>query len=446
MSSATTRSQTETIGTEQNFSPTPPSESDHDSLDYSHVFPDFSKEEIHGTHNLNRYKYHKEEGSSASPSCDSTDTISEQASNSASTDSSRYSAGRNNIWSLMTKRGYSRSSSSFNDESKDHDQASCSEKITNCFRKCLSNCSHVLQTIVRYPYIGIYSLIVFVAITTVSLVIVEMICQRNIDRLVHEVRWEALVTGNYLADQFGKTLIPLRSLQQAVIHSNYFKDLPLQIGNYGVNGSAPAEFGPRSTTMKDYRNVTGICDDPILAKEFGNIVDGITSNFEFDGIIVNYRLAPYGVFCLTNPVVNTKDFSVESPMDSTADIGWDPINSPSAVWQKRLRSIYNDANEIIIVGPMDDFVQNGAEVFCAHLAVNFPGYNYTIDGKSKGTFGFVMHFIHWSNLKEASGVDTRFNEKKMHYLLTRTDHMVDPETGMTMKHVSKTSCFGWFSN
>jgi hypothetical protein len=300
----------------------------------------------------------------------------------------------------------------------------------------------VLQTIVKHPYIAIYAVIVFVVFTTVSLVIVEMICQRNMERLVYESRWEALEAGNYFAEQFDKTLIPLRSLQQAVIHSERFKDLPLQIGNYDVNGSAPAIFGPRSTTMKDYRNVSGICDDPVLTKEFGDIVDGITSNFDYGGIIVNYRLAPYGVFCLANPMMNTKDFSVESPMDSTAWIGWDPINSPNAVWQKRLRTVYDDSNDIFVFGPMYDLVQDGAEVFCAHLAVNFPGYNYTIDGKSKGTFGFVMHFIHWSNLKKAIGMDARFNKKKMHYLLTRTDHMVDPETGKTVKHVSKIRFFG----
>lgn len=428
---SSTRSKSERNGTEQQFS-----QSDLDSLDYSNVFPDFSKEEIHGTHNLNPYKYHNVEDSA---SCESSTY---PTSNSDSTGSSRDFAGRNNIWSLMTKRGYHRGSSPFSDKSKDQDQAFCSEKITTIFTKCLAHCSHVLQTIVKHPYIAIYAVIVFVVFTTVSLVIVEMICQRNMERLVYESRWEALEAGNYFAEQFDKTLIPLRSLQQAVIHSERFKDLPLQIGNYDVNGSAPAIFGPRSTTMKDYRNVSGICDDPVLTKEFGDIVDGITSNFDYGGIIVNYRLAPYGVFCLANPMMNTKDFSVESPMDSTAWIGWDPINSPNAVWQKRLRTVYDDSNDIFVFGPMYDLVQDGAEVFCAHLAVNFPGYNYTIDGKSKGTFGFVMHFIHWSNLKKVIGMDARFNKKKMHYLLTRTDHMVDPETGKTVKHVSKIRFFG----
>jgi D-ribose pyranose/furanose isomerase RbsD len=288
----------------------------------------------------------------------------------------------------------------------------------------------------KHPHIIIYSLIVFVVITGVALTSVQILFRRQIDNLEHQARWEALETGNFLADELGKTLIPLRSLQQAVVYSTFFQNLPRQIGNYGLIDSAPEMFGPGSTTMKDYRNVTGICDDPLLKEKFNEIVSGITSNFAFDGIIVNYRLAPYGVFCLVDPIVNTKDFSDEFPMNNTAQIGWDPINSPSEIWRNRLRRVYDAKNEIIVFGPMHDFVMDGVEMFCAHLAVNFPSYNYTLDGESQSTFGFVMHFIHWSNLKEASGIDARFNAKELDYRLSRTDQIVHSDDGMAMPHVS----------
>ena len=78
-------------------------------------------------------------------------------------------------------------------------------------------------------------------------------------------------------------------------------------------------------------------------------------------------------------------------------------------------------------------------MYCAHLAVHVPGYNYTFDGQYYSTWGFVMHYIHWTNLKLASGIDQRFKEKGMHYLLTRTDFSTDPVTGMEMINVSSRS-------
>jgi len=336
----------------------------------------------------------------------------------------------------MTKRGYI-SNYAFGvngkDKESEFDNISRSRKLFAFCVGCMLDIRHKLQTVAKHPHIIIYSLIMSVLLIGAALTIVQVICQRRTHNLRHQARWEALETGHFFADEFGKTLIPLRSLQQAVIHSNLFQHLPHQIGNYGVTGSAPAIFGAGSTTVKDYRDVTGICDDPILTQKFNDIVSGITSNFAFDGIIVNYRLAPYGVFCLADPLINTKDFSYESPMDSTTHIGWDPINSPSEIWGTRLRKVYNAKNEILVFGPLDN--SDGVEIFCAHLAVNSPGYNYTLDGETKSTYGFVMHFIHWSNLKEASGIDARFNMKEMNYLLTRTDQVINPATGMTMPHL-----------
>lgn len=418
-----------------------------DPLDYSKVFPDFTIDQIH---EMNTISLKKGRSSSmhmgANGSCASTDLssvpLSYQASLINSNITSRSSSeSRDNIWSMLIKRGYAGNadpkSSAFDDDADDRtlEQIPCSTKLTAFMRGLLYELRIGTQTVCKYPHILLSSLIFFVGVGAASLYLVDVIHQRNRERLVNEARWEAIETGNFFAEMFAKSLIPLRSLQQAVVHSSYFRDLPYRIGNYGENGSAPAIKGPRSTVVEDYRDVTGICDDEQLAEKFREIVEGINSNFDYEGIIVNYRLAPYGVFCVADPLVNTKDFSVDSPMNSTVDLGWDPLHSTNARWGRLLRAIYKEKNHIDIFGPMFDFVENGVEMYCGHLAVHVPGYNYTLDGEYYSTWGFVMHFIHWSNLKEASGIDQRFKEREMHYLLTRRDVVsVDPVTGADIEN------------
>ncbi len=141
---------------------------------------------------------------------------------------------------------------------------------------------------------------------------------------------------------------------------------------------------------------------------------------------------------MASPLVNTKDFSIEAPFNSTNFIGWDPLSSLDPMWNSIVRRIYYDQDGIDIMGPM---VESGTEMFCAHLAVPYPGYNLTVDGKGISTWGFVMHSIHWTRLKEQSGIDARFEEKGYNYRLTRTDQNINPETGETESHVSFSSMF-----
>lgn len=355
-----------------------------------------------------------------------------------------------NIWSSLIRRGFAarsdpKSSSAFDDETVERtfEEMSCFEKVRAFFAGLRYELRVAMATLCKYPHIIIFSFIFFAGLCAASLYVVEVVHEQNRDKLANEAKWEALESGTFFAEMFAKSLIPLRSLQQAVIHSTYFRDLPYRIGNYGEIGSAPSIAGPRNNGLFDYRDVTGICDDEQLATRFQEIVQGINTNFDYDGIIVNYRLAPYGVFCFVDPLINTKDFSLDNPMNNTMEIGWDPIHSSNARWGRLLRDIYKETNHIDIFGPMFDFFENGVEMYCAHIAVNTPGYNYTIDGEYYSTWGFVMHFIHWSNLKEASGIDYRFKEKGMHYLLTRKDLSTDPVTGEEIPNVSNVVFLGF---
>jgi hypothetical protein len=116
------------------------------------------------------------------------------------------------------------------------------------------------------------------------------------------------------------------------------------------------------------------------------------------------------------------------------------MHSQDERWKTVLREIYSDQNTMDIFGPMvkNDYNREDQddEMFCAHLSVPFPGYNLTVDDKHISTWGFVMHFIHWSRLKEKSGIDERFESKGYTYLLTRADKVEDPETGKMTEHVS----------
>ena len=43
---------------------------------------------------------------------------------------------------------------------------------------------------------------------------------------------QARETGDWFANEFRKAMIPLYSVQQGVIHSNYFEDVAKEIGRY----------------------------------------------------------------------------------------------------------------------------------------------------------------------------------------------------------------------
>ena len=91
-------------------------------------------------------------------------------------------------------------------------------------------------------------------------------------------------------------MLPLYSIQQGVIHSGYFDALP------GLIGSYPNLVIPESLeTPFTKRNVTGICDDPILVDRWRQIVYPVNTENDLDGIVVGYRLFPANVACLTEP-------------------------------------------------------------------------------------------------------------------------------------------------
>ncbi len=266
-------------------------------------YPPFNSADIREM-DSNRIRFRRdsiqsEDKSHADDSCQSTDLVSSMISSSRKSSSGFSFGERKNVWSMMTRRrNMLKNGFDFDDdeqEIKEEDLGSLNrfDACTAYLNGFVFEMKNGVRTLCQYPYIYISTAVVFAVLTTVGLVIVEMLCDKNHDRELETARWEALETALWFSEMFAKSLIPLRSLQQAVVHSEYFKQLPLEIGNAGEPFSASLKFGPRSSTKMDYRDLTGICDNQQMIDKFEEVVAGINMNFDYDGIIVNYRLAPY---------------------------------------------------------------------------------------------------------------------------------------------------------
>ena len=80
-------------------------------------------------------------------------------------------------------------------------------------------------------------------------------------------------------------MLPLYSVQQGVIHSGYFNDLPNKIGPY------PNLVMPESEeTPFTKRDVSGICDDPAYVSKWRSIVEPINSDNDLDGVVVGWGI------------------------------------------------------------------------------------------------------------------------------------------------------------
>mmetsp|Transcript_10119 Transcript_10119/g.11752 ORF Transcript_10119/g.11752 Transcript_10119/m.11752 type:complete len:1124 (+) Transcript_10119:340-3711(+) len=347
------------------------------------------------------------------------------------------SGGKRNLWSDMTQIGHASTQKDvWNDDlyKEDEDEESSSNclELKYFLRGIMFEFMHRLRTAVKYPRILLYTLLVFAALTIGFIFMIRVICDNVQQRLELDASLEASQTASWFAEIFAKSLIPLRSLQQAIKHSPVLHDLPYKIGNFGAEGSLPSIQGPKSTNpdVNDYRDVSGVCDDPALVEEFQSLVEGINTNFEFEDVIITYRAAPYGVYCLTNPT--TVDFGGGKVLNTGPEMGWDAIHSEDTKMKNTLLDIYHNRNHVNIWGPINTFMgMEGVHVMCGHLAVEIPGFNYQLDGEDKSIWGFVMAFIQWSNLKKKSGIDAYYIEKGYSFKLFRTDMVIDPESGAT---------------
>ena len=200
-------------------------------------------------------------------------------------------------------------------------------------------------------------------------------------------------------------MLPLYSVQQGVVHSNYFDDAATKIGRY------PNRVIPETENeMKIMRDVSGICDDPDLQLKFRQIVQPINKENNLDGAVFAYRLAPANVFCLYE----------RGNMDSPdKHFGFD-VGSSSQIpfWSGVTEDIFIH-KEFSMFGPFA-IPDKKDEVICGHIPIYKSGSEgLNVHGQEvPEAWGFVMNYLDWGILKSRSNVYERFAGCNLDFQLT----------------------------
>ena len=237
-------------------------------------------------------------------------------------------------------------------------------------------------------------------------------------------------TAQWFSDEFDKLLMPMFTVSQFVKMTGSFRALPDKL--------AMAEQEPDEEARK--RLVNEVCTDPEYLLPFKQIVDGIRQDANLSGVLFNVRLSPGATTCLIDRATNEDDYAdIDWTYDSTGEIGRNWLGSGHPMMEAIIRQTLLD-DVVTVAGPMafdansnptmdmtrDDL--NIKEFFCAHLAINLPGYELRIDDEVRPTYGYVQVFFDWARLKERSGIYDRFGDHGILFKLTRSDTMYDADT------------------
>lgn len=241
---------------------------------------------------------------------------------------------------------------------------------------------------------------------------------------------QARETAEWFSMQFRRAMLPLYSIQQGVVHSGYFDDLPTKIGPY------PNLVIPESEeTPFTKRDVSGICDNPDIVQKWKDIVQPINSDNDLDGIVQGYRLFPGNVACLTEPheQVNvpsdTPDkfdgmFEGEALLATDNVMGLDTGHTAFPLWKMITTDLFVDKN-FNIFGPFP--MPPMTELICGHIAIwtkpdpNDPSNNVLdVHGTEvENAWGFVVNFLDWKKLKDKSNIYQRFAGSNLDFQLSR---------------------------
>lgn len=332
--------------------------------------------------------------------------------------------GKGTIWANFMTKHHKDSGSVWSggiDDDEDNDE------VITCKRMCMDSlysfkreCSYLIGTVVQHPKLLLWALAAFGIFAACGHVAIDSIKKAQEEQAKNDASFTAMDTAQWFRDEFQKMLLPLYSLQQAVLHSPYFKNLTEQIGERLQEGSAPTIPGPKGDY--DYRNVTGICDNANLQAIFDDMVKDIQTDNQVDGYVVQYILAPHSVLCYHSPMINDKDFGVGKVLNSTANVGKDVLYTDSLMWEKTTRAtLTNENTDMDVFGPFNN-KQLEAELYCAHVNVKMPGISpIFVDEQPLETWGFIQNTIHWAKFKDESGIYDRFSRKGLEFHLTRRD-------------------------
>ena len=228
---------------------------------------------------------------------------------------------------------------------------------------------------------------------------------------------KARETGEWFSNEFRKAMLPLYSVQQGVVHSQYFDDAAIEIGRF------PHRVIPETLNeMKIMRNVTGICDDPTLQLRWREIVEPVNQENDLDGVVFGYKLAPMNVFCLYERA------NMDSP---DTNYGFDAGSSTQVkFWQGVTEGMFLH-QEFSIFGPFS-IPDMKEEVICGHIPVYKSGtQGLEVAGKEvPEAWGFVMNYLDWGMLKDRSNIYERFSGCNLDFELTSSRRADDAYQNM----------------
>jgi len=346
-------------------------------------------------------------------------------------------SGTEGLWDgLNTKSGnaYEDRNNKFNDDDEDgeEERESCANSMQRWGLAWWYETRHFFKTVGKHPHISILSLLTFGILCTVGMVAINSERDAYIQKQKGTAEFVARETAQWFSNEFRRAMLPLYSVQQGVIHSGYFDDLPRQIGPY------PNLVVPESEeTPFTKRDVTGICDDPHVISKWRSIVEPINADNDLDGIVVGYRLFPNNVACLTEPHMqeSTEHFKAEdfpqgedTLLASENVFGLDTGHSAFPLWKMITTDLFIN-KQFNIFGPFA--MPPMSELICGHLAIwtkpeeaifDTATFNNTLDvhgTKVEGAWGFVVNFLDWTKLKAKSNIYKRFSSCKLEFQLSR---------------------------
>jgi len=259
-----------------------------------------------------------------------------------------------------------------------------------------------------YPIILLASLIIFVALTTVGLVLSRQSFKSQDDEDYEMALNVAEESVERLSNDLERAMLPLFSVAQFATELQVFKELPEKIGQANETGSRPFLTNPDGS-FSYFRNISGVCDDPELIATYNQITATVQKNLKMEDIIGNIQLSPHGVICLSAGVV-----------DMTSLSGWDVMNDP--MYMKGNRATLQQES-LGLVGPLllDQTCLSCGLHFVARLPILSDTHQIMIDGVMYNRYGLVSATLSWEQLILRSKIHDNMQKHDYEFMLLRTD-------------------------
>ena len=283
-----------------------------------------------------------------------------------------------------------------------------------CFRKSIKTRTSIL----------LMTALIFATILCTGVVLINFVAKANTTANRVDVQRLAVETGQFFANELDKATLPLFSLAQFATELELFDELAGEIGQAGSPGSLPF-LNTTKEDMRVRRNITGVCDQTEVVERFNKIAQAATVNAKLGDVLHNVQFAPFGVICLSSPLVYV-DAEDGTTLNNSAVIGVDILNTPQQQYLAR-ESLKGES--IGISGPriLVQCPDCGLYFIVRIPIVSMTNY-IEIDGQEYNRWGFATALIQWEKLVERSYIFDKFASQNKDFKLTRTDRVFNATT------------------